>query len=116
MSAVDIVPASGLAAFLAFCRVPRTLYSREAGFAPSLDAERWTLYAHRLNPHFKQVTSQAWLARRSGKLVGRIAAQVYRPEITPVGASRAQFGSLDAIDDRDVVAALAATAETWLRE
>src|SRR5205085_1280134 len=101
-----------LAAFLAFCRVPRKLYAGQQGFAPSLDAERWTLYARRLNPHFKQVTSQAWLARRGGRLVGRIAAQVYRPEITPVGASRAQFGSLDAIEDPDVVAALTATAET----
>jgi hypothetical protein len=116
MSAVDVVPVSGLASFLAFCRVPRILYAGQQGFAPSLDAERWTLYAHRLNPHFKQVSSQAWLARRGGRLVGRIAAQVYRPEITPVGASRAQFGSLDAIEDREVVAALTATAETWLRE
>jgi hypothetical protein len=116
MSAVDVVPVSGIASFLAFCRVPRILYAGQQGFAPSLDAERWTLYAHRLNPHFKQVTSQAWLARRGGRPVGRIAAQVYRPEITPVGASRAQFGSLDAIEDSDVVAALTATAETWLRE
>src|SRR5947209_5384205 len=116
MSAVDIVPVSGLAAYLAFCRVPRTLYAGQEGFAPSVDAERRTLYAHRLNPHFKQVASQAWLARRDGRAVGRIAAQVYRPEITPLGASRAQFGSLDAADDRDVVAALTATAEAWLRE
>jgi hypothetical protein len=116
MSAVDVVPVSGLASFLAFCRVPRILYAGQQGFAPSLDAERWTLYAHRLNPHFKQVSSQAWLARRGGRLVGRIAAQIYRPEITPVGASRAQFGSLDAIEDRDIVVALTATAETWLRE
>jgi hypothetical protein len=116
MSAVDVVPVSGLAAFLAFCRVPRILYAGQPGFAPSLDVERWTVYAHRLNPHFRQVTSQAWLARRDGKFVGRIAAQVYRPEITPVGASRAQFGSLDAIEDGEVVAKLTAMAETWLRE
>ncbi|MEA2759908.1 MAG: hypothetical protein QOH65_2521, partial [Methylobacteriaceae bacterium] len=74
MSAVDVVPVSGLASFLAFCRVPRILYAGQHGFAPSLDVERWTLYAHRLNPHFKQVTSQAWLARRGGRPVGRIAA------------------------------------------
>lgn len=116
MSAVDVAPVSGLASFLAFCRLPRTLYSGQYGFVPSLDAERWTLYAHWLNPHFKQVISQAWLARRGGRLVGRIAAQVYRPEITPVGASRAQFGSLDLIEDHDIVAALTATAEAWLRE
>jgi hypothetical protein len=116
MSAIDVMPVSGLASFLAFCRLPRTVYAGQPGFAPSLDAERWTLYAHRLNPHFRQVAAQAWLARRNGKLVGRIAAQFYHPEITPVGASRAQFGSLDSIDDRDVVAALTTTAEVWLRD
>jgi hypothetical protein len=116
MPAIDVEPVSGLASFLAFCRVPRLLYAGQSGFAPSLDAERWTLYAHKLNPHFKDVTSQSWLARKNGKLIGRIAVQVYRPEITPVGASRFQFGSLDAIEDREVVAALTETAEAWLRE
>src|SRR6476646_4807892 len=116
MSAIDVMPVSGLASFLAFCRLPRILYEGQPGFAPPLDAERWTLYAHWLNPHFKEVTSTAWLARKKGKLVGRIAAQIYRPEITPVGASRAQFGSLDTIEDREVVAALTGAAETWLRE
>jgi hypothetical protein len=116
MSAIDVLPVSGVASFLAFCRVPRTLYAGNPGFAAPLDAERWTLYAHRMNPHFKQVTSQSWLARRNGKVVGRIAAQVYGPQTTPVGASRAQFGSLDAVEDHDVVAALTATAETWLRD
>ena len=33
----------------------------------------------------------------------------------PVGASPAQFGALDAIDDIDVVRALLAAAEDWLR-
>jgi hypothetical protein len=116
MSAIETVPVSGTASFLSFCRLPRLLYAGMPGFSPSLDAERWTLYAHRLNPHFQQVTSKAWLARRGGKAVGRIAAQFYHPAITPVGASRAQFGSLDAIDDREVVAALIETAETWLRD
>jgi hypothetical protein len=116
MSTIEVAPVSGLASFLAFCRLPRTVYAEQPGFAAPLDAERWTLYAHRMNPHFKQVTSQSWLARRNGKPVGRIAAQVYRPEITPVGASRAQFGSLDSIDDRDVIAALTGTAEGWLRD
>ncbi len=116
MPAIDVAPVSGLASFLAFCRLPRLLYAGRPGFAPSLDAERWTLYARKLNPHFKDVTSQSWIARKNGKLVGRIAAQVYRPEITPVGASRFQFGSLDAVDDPEVVGALSEIAEGWLRE
>ncbi len=117
VEAVEVVRADGLANFLTFCRLPRQIYKGQEGFAPPLDAERWTLHAARFNPHFKQVDRQAWIARRDGKPVGRIMAQVYKDGgLVPVGASRAQFGSLDAIDDLDVVAALTRTAENWLRE
>lgn len=113
-SAVEIVPVSGAASFMEFCRVPRRLYRGRAGFSPSLDAERWTMYAHMLNPHYKLVSSQAFLAKRDGDTVGRIEAQVYK-DARPNKASPYQFGSLDAIDDRQVVAALLKTAEDWLK-
>ncbi|PWB79386.1 MAG: hypothetical protein C3F11_20955 [Methylocystaceae bacterium] len=116
MSAIDIVPVDSLARFLTFSKIPRLLYKGMKGFAPSLDAERWTLYGHRLNPHFKRVEAQEFLAKRDGRWVGRIAAQVYKPEIEPVGASRAQFGTLDAVDDIEVVRALTQAAESWLAE
>jgi hypothetical protein len=115
--AVEVVPANGLMNFLAFCRLPRQIYKGCEGFAPPLDAERWTLHAAKLNPHFKEVDWQAWIARRNGKPVGRIFAQIYKPAFpTPVGASKAQFGALDAIDDPAVIAALTQAAEKWLRD
>lgn len=116
MSAIDIIPVDRLARFLTFSKIPRLLYKGMKGFAPSLDAERWTLYGHLLNPHFKLVEAQEFLAKRDGQWVGRIAAQVYKPGIEPVEASRFQFGTLDAIDDIDVVRALTQAAEGWLGE
>ncbi len=110
---IEVRPVSGLRDFLAFCRLPRMLYAGQAGFAPSLDAERWTLFAHKLNPHYKRVESQSFLARRDGALVGRVEAQIYKA-IQPHGASRAQFGALDTADDPAVVAARARAAEEWL--
>src|SRR5579872_5940731 len=106
MSKIEIIPVKGLGKFLDFCKVPRLIYKGMKGFAACLDAERWTLFAHRLNPHYKLVDSQAWLAKRDGKLVGRIMAQVYKDGIVPVGASPYQFGCLDSIDDPEVVQAL----------
>ncbi|MCI0600319.1 MAG: hypothetical protein L0Y60_12510 [Beijerinckiaceae bacterium] len=114
--AVDILPVNGLLNFLAFCRLPRLLYKGEEGFAPPLDAERWTLFSHKLNPHFKLVQAQSWLARKNGTLVGRILAQIYNEDSSPRGASRAQFGCLDSIDDDEVVANLTRAAEEWLRQ
>jgi hypothetical protein len=116
LAMIEILPVDGLGRFLTFCKLPRLLYKGAKGFAPSLDAERWTLYGHRLNPHFKRVEAQEFLARCDGQWVGRIAAQVYKPEITPIGASRWQFGTLDAIDDFKVVRALIEAAEGWLAE
>ena len=115
MSNIKIIPVDGIRTFISFCKLPRVIYREMQGFAPSLDVERWTLYSHRLNPHFKQVEAQEFLAEINGKYVGRVEAHVYKPEINPVGVSRHQFGSLDAIDDINVVSALMSTAEDWLR-
>ncbi len=116
MSRIEIIPVKGLGSFLDFSKFPRLLYKDSKGFAPSLDAERWTLYAGKLNPHYELVESQAWLARRDGKPAGRIFAQIYKDGTVPVGASPAQFGCLDAIEDEEVVAALIDAAENWLRQ
>jgi hypothetical protein len=115
MGDIKIVPVKGIGAFLDFCKVPRLIYKGQTGFAPQLDAERWTLHGSKLNPHFKSVDWQAWLAYKDGKLAGRIQAQIYK-DIKPLEASPAQFGCLDAIDDDAVFSALIETAETWLRD
>ena len=114
MAQIEIVPVEGLFRFTTFCKLPRQLYRGMSGYVPPLDLERWTLFAHRLNPHYRLVEEQKFLARRNGEWVGRIAAQIYK-DIIPVGASAAQFGALDAIDDIEVVRALLAAAEGWLR-
>ena len=103
MAGIEILPVDSLSAFLTFCKLPRLVYKGAKGFAPSLDVERWTIYGHKLNPHFKLVEAREFLARRDGRWVGRIAAQIYKPDIQPIDASRWQFGSLDAIDDIEVV-------------
>lgn len=115
MGEIEVIPVKGLLRFADFCKLPRLIYAGEKGFAPPLDLERWANFAHKLNPHFNFVESQAFLARRGGQWAGRISAQVYKPEITPVAASRAQFGALDAVNDIDITRALTKAAEEWLR-
>jgi hypothetical protein len=115
MSEIKIVPVKGLGGFLEFCKVQRLIYTGMKGFAPQLDAERWALYGSKLNPHFKSVDWQAWLAYKDGKIAGRILAQIYKERV-PLGASPAQFGCLDTIEDDAVLGALLEAAETWLRD
>lgn len=115
MARIEIVPVAGFSTFTTFCKLPRLIYKGAPGFSPPLDIERWALFAHMLNPHYKLVEDQKFLARRDGEWVGRIAAHVYKDGITPVEASPAQFGALDAIDDPEVVRALVEAAENWLK-
>jgi hypothetical protein len=112
---VDIIPVSGIGKFLAFCRIPRLIYKGMDGFAAPLDAERWTSFSTRMNPHFKLVESQAFIARKDGKWAGRILAQIYKDGWKPVETSPAQFGCLDAVNDQDVVDELLGAAEIWLK-
>jgi hypothetical protein len=112
---VEIIPVGGLGSFLAFCRIPRLIYKGMDGFAAPLDAERWTSFSKRLNPHFKLVESQAFLARKDGKWAGRVLAQIYKDGWKPVETSPAQFGCLDAVNDQDVVDGLFGAAEAWLK-
>lgn len=115
MAGIEIVSVDGFWRFAAFCRLPRLIYAGQKGFAPPLDVERWANFGHKLNPHFRLVEAKEFLARSGGKWVGRIAAQIYKFEIEPVAASRAQFGALDAVDDIAVTRALTGAAEEWLR-
>ena len=112
---VEILPVSGLGRFLTFCRIPRQIYKGLDGFAAPLDAERWTAFAGRFNPHFKLVESQMFIARKDGRWVGRIMAQIYTNGFKPCDTSPAQFGCLDAIEDQEVVSGLLDAAEAWLR-
>ena len=113
---VEIVPVDGLGRFLTFCRIPRQIYKGMAGFSAPLDAERWTAFASRFNPHFKLVESQAFIARKDGRWVGRILAQIYTNGFKPFDTSPAQFGCLDAIEDQEVVGALLEAVELWLKD
>jgi hypothetical protein len=112
---VEIVPVAGIGKFMTFCRIPRQIYKGMDGFAAPLDAERWTAFSKKLNPHFKLVDSQAFIAKKDGKWVGRILAQIYKDGWKPVDSSPAQFGCLDAINDEEVVTALLTAAEEWLK-
>ncbi len=115
MAQIEILPVEGFWRFTAFCRLPRQIYAGMEGFSPPPDLQRWTLFSHRLNPHYRLVEEVKFLARREGRYVGRISAHVYKDGAAPNGASAAQFGALDAIDNIEVVRALTDAAEDWLR-
>ncbi|SRR5579885_381186 len=99
-----------------FIRLPRRLYQNMPGYVAPLDMERRELIDPKKAPFFTHGRAAYWIARCDGHAVGRISAQIDDIEGPETPPNLGQFGCLDAIDDREVVAALLRTAEAWLQE
>ncbi len=109
---VEAVAPGDAAAMRRFIRLPERLMRSDPAFVAPLRLEREEALSPAKNPFFQHAEVRFWLARRDGRDVGRISAQVDRLLPAPVG----HFGLLAAEDDPGVFAALTEAAEGWLRE
>ncbi|HYC64593.1 MAG TPA: dATP pyrophosphohydrolase, partial [Reyranellaceae bacterium] len=118
MADQDIVvsPVETKADMKAFIAFPIRLYAGHKGYVPPLNVERQDAYSPKKNPLFEHVEARFFLARRAGKVVGRISAQIDRLYLERYPDKSGHFGSLAAEDDPAVFAALFKAAEAWLRE
>ena len=82
--------------------------------APLRFEERMRVFGK--NPLFEHAEVKAWVARRGGRPLGRITAQIDRLQQETQGNQAGSFGMLEAEDDPEVFAALFGAAEAWLRE
>lgn len=98
-----------------FIALPRRLYQNMPGYVAPLDMERRELIDPKKNPFFSHGRAAYWIARRDGQAVGRISAQIDDLAGPNTPPDLGLFGCFDAIDDREIVAALLRTAEDWLR-
>src|SRR4029450_6614737 len=116
MASSDIVvmPVSGKSDLKAFMDLPKRLYAGHKGYIPHLDSERREAFTPGKNPLFGHVEVQFFLARRAGRVVGRIAAQVDRAYLERYADDTGHFGCLAAEDAPAILAALFAAAPTWM--
>lgn len=99
-----------------FLRLPWAIYRGDPAWIPPLLFERREHLDPRKNPFFENAEARFWLARRDGRPVGRISAQVNRAHLERHGDATGHFGMLEAEDDPAVFEALLGAAESWLRE
>lgn len=99
-----------------FIALPRRLYEGMAGFVAPLDHDRRQLLDPKKGAFFSHGVAKYWIARRNGKAVGRISAQIDFAAVGRDAHKIGMFGGLDAIDDGEIVAALLRSAEGWLHE
>ena len=99
-----------------FIELPFRLHSNQERWIPPLRIERRLFLNQRLNAFFKDGEAQLFLARREGRVVGRISAQIDHV-FNRYHANRwGMFGFLELEDDDGAFRALLDAAADWLGE
>jgi GNAT superfamily N-acetyltransferase len=83
---------------------------------PPLRLERWLFLTKSFNAFFSHGDAQLFLARRDGRVVGRISAQYDDNFNAHHGNRWGMFGFLELEDDPEILPALLEAAGTWLAE
>ena len=99
-----------------FIDLPFRLHANAPQWCPPVRLERRAYLSRRLNPFFDHGDARLFLAERDGRVVGRISAQIDDAYNRFHGDRWGWFGFLELEDDAEVMAALLAAAEAWLRE
>jgi GNAT superfamily N-acetyltransferase len=113
--AIEIRPVKGLGDLRRFVELPFHLHAGTP-WIPPLKLERYAFLSRKLNAFFKHGEAQYFLARRDGRVVGRVTAQVDHAYNEFHQTRWGMFGFLEFEDEPEIVSALLAAAEGWLRE
>ena len=113
---VEVIPVGSKAELERFIRLPMRLNAGDPNWIAPLMFERREALSPKHNPFFEHAEHQFWLARKDGRDVGRISAQIDHLAQTDPAAPAGYFGMIAAEDDAEVFAALFAAAEAWLRQ
>jgi GNAT superfamily N-acetyltransferase len=111
---VDITPVRGRRDLKAFIDVPYRLHASHPLWVPPLRLERWVAFNRRLNAFFSHGEAEYMLARRDGRIVGRISAHINTAFNDHRGERWGWFGFIEFEDDQEVVDAMLGAAERWL--
>ena len=118
MGAVEIVPVNTGAELARFVRVPMRIAAeaKDPAWVSPLIMERVEALTPKTNPLFEHLDAQFWIARKDGRDVGRISAQIDHLAPSDPANPSGYFGMIHAEDDPEIFAALFAVAEDWLRQ
>jgi len=114
--AVEVSSVSGGKDLRAFIDLPYKLHANQPLWVPPLRLERRLFLNRRMNAFFTHGQAEYFLARRDGRVVGRISAQVNDAFNDYQKKNWGWFGFLEFEDDAEVLAALLDAAAGWLRE
>jgi hypothetical protein len=112
---LEVSPVSSRRGRREFIELPFRLHANDPQWVPPLKLERRLFLSPRFNAYFKHADAQLFLARRGGRVVGRISAQIDHAFNDYHQNDWGMFGFLELEEDAEVMEALLGTAEAWLR-
>ncbi len=112
---VELSSVRGVSDLRAFVALPFRLHAGTP-WIPPLKLERYLFLSRRLNAYFSHGEAEYFLARRGGRIVGRVTAQIDHAFNEFHGSHWGMFGFLEFEDDPEVLQALLDAAASWLRE
>ena len=99
-----------------FARFGYELYKDNPYAVPDLLEDTMATFDAKKNPAYRFCDAELFLARRDGKIVGRVAAIINHRANETWNTKHVRFGWIDFIDDLEVSTALIDTVKQWGRE
>ena len=112
---VEVTAVSGGRELKQFIDLPFRLHASHPLWVPPLKLERRIFLNRRMNAFFSHGEAEYFLARRDGRVVGRISAQINHAFNDHQHKSWGWFGFLEFEDDPEALSMLLDTAAAWLR-
>jgi GNAT superfamily N-acetyltransferase len=97
-----------------FIDLPYRLHANAPQWCPPLKIERRLYLSKRFNAYFDHADAELFLARREGRVVGRISAQIDHAFNSFHDSRWGWFGFFELEDDPEAARALLDAAEEWL--
>ncbi|MBE6428009.1 MAG: N-acetyltransferase [Planctomycetaceae bacterium] len=115
-NSVEVTPVRGFWDRRAFLQLPWKIYAKDPYWIPPLLCTHKGLVGFKKDSFYIRNRVQTFLARRNGKVVGRIAAIINQGHLDLHQDNRGFFGFFECENDQEAANALFDTARAWLRE
>lgn len=115
-AALEISPVTSRKDQREFMSLLWDLYRNDPNWIPPLRRNQEELVGFRKHPFYDDAEVRTFIARRNGKVCGRIAAIVNHAHNRRYSEKRGFFGFFECTNDQEAATGLLKAAEGWLRE
>ncbi len=113
---VEIIEVKSLKQRKEFVEFPNILYKDEPNYIPALFSDSLATITPEKNKAFEFCEARFWIAKKEGKMVGRIGAIINYRANEKWNKKQMRFWNVDFIDDTEVSTILFELVEKWAKE